>query len=321
MFQRFTKVFIAIILVLSFSMLDSASAATNPKLVASKPLHQNEQVPINSELSFEFNDDIVRYHKEKIKFYKKGVNNKYYEEPLKDVQLSGKTVKLIPENKLVFNKEYKIEVGGYAFELKNGYYPSSIYRTFKTNYMSFYELMVVDTAKLAELLRTYSNRQVIVSAPERYINEIKVDHKKQGKVENDPSQSVTDSLTNIDILLKNDNLYKIKVQIVSNGKVLRTDYAKKYTESGKTIFSVSYGNLPVGFDVKITVLDNNLYIMDEIFMKVVSGDKLFTQMNEKYSYKTAGNSYSLFDLVTNEALFNSLLLENNINKIMVQVNR
>ncbi|MDF0726037.1 Ig-like domain-containing protein [Cytobacillus sp. S13-E01] len=323
MLRFLLNISLIIAITLSFTLLDpvTASTATQKILVSEKPKSGDEHVPLNTEITFKFNEDIKNFHRDKIKLYVRDIYSSFVEVAIKEINVDGKTVTIIPKDQLIFNRQYKIEVDSYTFELTNGYYPSRISNTFKTSYMSFYDLMVVEKAKLATLLNTYSNRQLIVSAPEKYIEELKINHKKQGKIEDDPTQSITESLTNIDIFLKDTDISRIKVDILNNNKVIQSRNAKKYTEKNQTFYTLSFGGLPSNFDVKISVIGSDYYTKDELIAKVASGDKLFTEVKEKYTYITAGKSFTLYELLTDDKKFNALLQENNLRKIMVQVAR
>lgn len=325
MTRKIFHVVISVFIFISIFSIDSVFAVTTPSLVDSKPDNWQENVPTNTDITFTFNDEIINVHEENITFYERHTNNNFYEQEIKEIKLSGKSVTIVPKEALHFNKEYKIEIKGYTVELKNGYYIPKISNTFKTNYMSFYDLMVVDNAKLASLLTSYTPRQLIVSAPERYIEKITINHKKKGKTEEDPNQKVTEALTNVDILVEKTGVSKVKVDILSDNKVISSRYAKKVDDSngqansGQDIYTLGFGGLPVNFDVKITVFDTSLYIMDQLTVKVASSDKLFTEVAETYNYQTTGKSFTLYELVADEKLFNALLTENDMKKLMVQV--
>jgi hypothetical protein len=321
MYKKFTHLSLAILLFLSFVLIDSVKASTAPGLIDRKPGHGDQHVPLTTDLSFQFNQNVVSIDRTKVKFYRKDTNNRYYEEQIKEVKISNDKVTIIPFYQLTFNQEYKIEIEGYSIQLTNGYYSSKLTTNFKTNYMNFHELMAVGNTKLESLLNTYTARKLIVSAPKRYVDEVQIHHKTQGKTKEDPKQTVTESLTNIDILVNDTNISKVNVKILNNknGKIINNRDAKKMTEGNKTFFTLSHGKLPSNFDVKITVVDRYNETMDELILKVVSEDNLFTEVSEKYKYETAGKSFTLYELVSDENLFNKLLAESNIKKIMVQV--
>ncbi|MFD1736953.1 Ig-like domain-containing protein [Bacillus salitolerans] len=327
MFKRGLHIALSITLlfVSLFSLMSTNEviAATNPKLEELNPARNAKHVPVVTDITFRFNEKVKRQpHAEKFKFYKKHTNGAYYSEPIKEIKFSEDVVTVIPENRLEFNREYKIEVGTYAIELENGYYPSAITNIFETNFMEFYELMVLDEAKLQGLLQDYTPREIVISAPKRYIENVEVVHKNKGKVANDASQAVTESLTNIDVkIFENEKVSQVKVEIIQNGKVIRSTVAEKASKASdkQEIYTKGFGNLPVNFDVRITVYDSTFRSIDQKVAKLISADAMFSNVNEKYQYKTANKSFTLYDLLKKPEDFNTLLLENDMKKLMVQV--
>ncbi|MFS1517090.1 Ig-like domain-containing protein [Bacillus sp. SCS-151] len=321
MFKKYMIFIISILLVLPF-ITNSASAVTYPNLVESKPEDNDQHVPLGTDIYFEFNEDILEYDINKIKLLRKLSNNNYKEEKIKQVKVSDEVLTVIPENKLLFNKDYKLEIESYSIELSNGLYSRKITHDFKTNYMTFYEVMAVESGEISKLFANYSPRQLIVTAPERYVDKIAVNHKKQGAFKDQVTTDVTDTLTSIDIFVNSKDVEKVKVEIYEENTRIATKYAKRYEySSNRQEYNIGFGNLPVNFDVKVTVLDKNLEIKDKKFVKVVSEDQLITNVIEDYKYKTAGESNSLAELMADPKLFNTYLNEHNMNDIRVQVDK
>ncbi|OEH92165.1 Ig-like domain-containing protein [Bacillus solimangrovi] len=310
----------------SFSQSTKVIAANNARIKDSSPRDGSKQVPVDIEPTITFNDKVLNVHENRIELKLKKSNNKYEEIELKEIRKSGEKLIIVPEDKLEFNKKYVLEIDNNAVELKNGYYRNSRNIDFETNYIDFYDLMVVNDAKLSSILETYTPRELRVIAPDRYIEEISVLHKKRGKVEDDTLQQITDSLTNIDIVT--EDTYKVKrvyVKIKYQGHTMHSGNAIKVTDNddkrkkGKDLYTLGFGNLPPAYDVIVISYNSKNEEVDKQTIKVAANDKLFQEIKETYKYKTAGESFTLYELLDDDKKFNDLLTENDMKKLKVQV--
>ncbi|WLR50640.1 Ig-like domain-containing protein [Bacillus tianshenii] len=332
-FSRATSLFLSVLLLLSvffaFSQSNQANAASYATIKDTNVDNGDKQVPIDIQPTITFNGTIKNFHKEKISLGLKQTGDKYKEIAIKEIRKSADKLIIIPEKYLEFNETYKLELEDNAVEIEGkNYYKNKKTIRFETNYIDFYDLMVVNDAKLANILNTYTPRELKVFAPERYIEEITVLHKKRGKVEEDARQQVTDSLTNIDVVIKEDtkiNRVFIKIKYdghtmhSANGKLLEEDTGNNNNKQQTETYTIGFGNLPLAYDLVVTAYNVKNEKLDEQTIKIAADDNLFSEVSEKYDYKTAGLGYTLYDLLANDTDFNDLLTENDMQKLKVQV--
>lgn len=298
------------------------SAVTYPQIESTSPSASDQNVPVDTDIRITFNERINSVSSGNISVMK--VDNGYYiPVSIKEYRKNGKELMIIPNQPLEFNKVYRVELSGNSVTLQNGVYNQNLVYTFKTNYIEFYELMVVNERRLSNLLASYSPRQIKAFAPKRYIEEVSVIHKKQGAL--DDGQASTEGLTNIDIKTKNEDVKHVHIDIMKNGKILKKGFANKIVSTGagaqKSLqFDLGFSNIPDYYDVRVTAVDGNQNTLDQQIIKFAAEDnKVISKLKETYKYKTAGNGYSFFELLDNESLFTSFLSESPIQSLKVQV--
>ncbi len=315
---------VSILLLISFTLLfiKDVQAISYPAIVSSTPSPNNLHTPIDSVITVTYNDKVKNVYSSLVKLYEK-TNLGYTKEVfLQDVKKDNNSIKLITLNELKLNKEYKVVVPAYVVELNNGYYPHEYTFTFSTNYMEFYELMVLNEAKLTQVLSIYSPRQLKVFAPKRHIEEVHILHKNKGKFED--NQIATDGVTNIDIKTTGTEVKNVHVDIKKDGRLVNKGFAREFNYDPKTeslSFDIGFSKMPGYYDVIVRVFDSNNLEIDSKTIKFGATDgKLITDIKETYKYETAGKSFTLQQLLSDEKLFNTLMKENAIRKLKVQVN-
>ncbi|MGN7399397.1 Ig-like domain-containing protein [Cytobacillus praedii] len=313
--------FILLLSILMPALNQSVSAAAAPRIDHTSPAANEQNVPIDTDIRIYFNSDIRGISSQYIKLFEKS-NGTYYDFPIKTVKKDGEALHILPEKSLGFNKEYMVQFNGPAVDLQNGSYNQHLSYTFQTNYIDFYELMVVNEGRLMNMLDTYAPRQIKAFAPKRYINEISVIHKKTGSLKGD--QASFNGITNIDINTKSEDVASVHVDIMKNDNILQKGYASKVTgtkaSKNQFTFDIGFSNIPDFYDVRVTVLNNAQQTIDSKIIKFAAEDgKAITSFKESYKYKTAGNGYTFHELLSKESLFADLLSESLMQDIKVQV--
>ncbi|MBY0122296.1 Ig-like domain-containing protein [Bacillus sp. S/N-304-OC-R1] len=315
--------FILLLSIFGPAFHNSAGATTYPQIDKTIPAAGDQNVPIDSDIKIQFNSPIVSISAQYIKLYEK-TNGIYYDFPIKTVRKDNQTLLIIPDGTLQFNKEYLVQINGPSIGLQNGTYSQSLSYSFQTNYIDFYELMVINERRLTNLLDNYAPRQIKAFAPDRYINEINIIHKKPGAMKDD--QTSFSGITNIDITTKSNGVDTVHVDIMKNGKVLQKGYADPVPAKSKgagqksLMFDIGFSKVPDFYDVRVTALDSDQKILDSKILKFATENgKMINSYKEAYKYQTAGKSYTLYELLSNDKLFTTLLAESKMQDIKVQV--
>ncbi|MEH7344998.1 Ig-like domain-containing protein [Bacillus sp. JJ1532] len=317
---------VMIILLLSIigpAFHNHARATTYPQIEKTIPAAGDQNVPIDTDIKIEFNSNIVNVSSQYIRLYER-TNSTYYDFPIKNVRKDGQTLIIVPENMMDFNKEYLVQMNAPAVELQNGTYYQSLSYSFHTNFIDFYELMVVNERRLTNLLDDYAPRQIKAFAPERYINEINIMHKKPGAMKDD--QTSFSGITNIDITTKSDDVDTVHVDIMKNGKVLQKGFADPVPPKTKgaaqrtLVFDIGFSKVPDFFDVRVTVQNKDQKTIDSKIIKFATEEgKIINSYKESFKYQTAGKGYTFYELLSNDKLFTTLLSESLMQDIKVQV--
>lgn len=300
----------------------NGKASAYPQIVSTSPSAADANVPVDTDIRIAFNEKILSVNSSNITV---SVRQNGYWNPLsiKEYRKNDKELILILQEALEFNKDYRVELFGASVNLQNGVYNQNLAYTFQTNYMPFYELMVLNEKRLSNLLNTYSPRQIKAFAPERYIEDVNIFHKKQGALQE--GQASTEGLTNIDIRTKSEKVKYVHVDIMRNGKVIKKGYANKATITGSNtqnslLFDIGFTGIPDFYDVRITAMDSSQNKIDQQIIKFATEDeKVITQLKQPYKFETAGNGYSFYDLLEDEKLFSTFLAESPISDLKVQV--
>ncbi|MBP2242377.1 hypothetical protein J2Z40_002951 [Cytobacillus eiseniae] len=324
MMNKLKGIGVALILLLSLlipALDQTVSAASDPSIDQLNPAAYDQNVPIDTDIRIYFNSEVRSISPQYIQLFVK-TNGTYYDFPIKTIKKDGKAIHILPERSMEFNKEYMVRVNGPAVELHNGTYNQHLSYTFQTNYIDFYELMVVNEGRLVNMLTQYAPRQIKAFAPKRYINDISVIHKKTGALTGE--QTSFNGFTNIDINTKSEDVANVHVDIMKNDKVLQKGYASKVTgakaSKNQFTFDIGFSKIPDFYDVKVTVLNSAQQTIDSKIIKFAAEEgKAISSFKESYKYKTAGNGYTFHELLSKESLFASLLSESLMQDIKVQV--
>ncbi|WP_163099416.1 Ig-like domain-containing protein [Peribacillus alkalitolerans] len=316
-------VFIFLLALLVPNVVD-VKGSVRYELISSYPLDGAKYVPNGTELSLVFGAKVTKVNPDLVKVYYK--RSTYDVKTKIRTVIDNNTVKITPEESLLGDRTYYVELAPYAITFDNGLiYPTSKkIRSFSTDYYSFKELFVDSESKLTSLLVSYLPREITVSAPKRYIENVSILHKKKGTVGKSSSQA--GSVTNFDIKTKQDEVSRVRIDIVQNGSIKQSKHLKVANavvpnlEQGKFLFSLGLNKLPDSFDVNVYVYDIDNQVIDNKILKVVSQDGVLS-IEETYQYQTAGKTYTLYDLLKNASTLNTLMEENEMKRVMVQVEK
>jgi len=317
---------IGVVIILLLSILvptvhQSAQASTYPQIEKTFPAAGDENVPIDTDIRIQFNSNIVSVSANYIKLFVKS-NGTYIDFPVKKVDKDRNVLNIIPEQSLEFNKDYLVQINGPAIGLMNGTYSQSLSYSFQTNYIDFYELMVINEGRLSNLLTKYTPREIKAFAPKKYINEVSILHKKPGSMKED--QSSISGITNIDIATKSEAVASVHVDIMRNDKVLQKGYASELNDAkgqkDTLKYDIGFSNMPDFFDVRVTALDSDQNVLDRKIIKFATEEgKIINSYKESFKYKTDGKGYTLHELLSKDSLFTDFLAESSMTDIKVQV--
>lgn len=174
----------------------------------------------------------------------------------------------------------------------------------------FKELLLNEGRAAENYLSFKTPREITVNAPKKFIEEIEIFHKKGN------SLAETDvSLTNIDITTIGEEVDHILVTINGDTRVINRPFL---TDGTRKKFEIGYAKLNDNFDIKIEVVTTNSeqkQPAEEMFFKVPEGSSNIFRVNQKFTYKTSGKKYTLYDLLAGKNLFTDLLVEHKIDDI------
>ncbi|RSK28686.1 hypothetical protein EJF36_18430 [Bacillus sp. HMF5848] len=320
---------IATIVSLLLLSIIPVTAATTPALDTKYPANSMDDVPVTSYFTFDFNDEVTNVDKTKI-LVKTVLGSTIIN--FQEVKLQGDKLIIITPT-LDFDKSYNVTIDAGAITLKNGTYNTPISTTFTTqDEMNFRNLMITDPSLLEDLLRNNkTTRDIYVVAPEAYLKEVNIVHKKKASVENVSNGELIEALTNIDIITKKKDVKTVNVTVKDKDDLIVEDNAilvsdTEDSDSDLNTYSIAFSQLPNNYDVIVELKDVNGVTIDEKIIKVVPDSALFSNIEEAYEYETrepgedgTGNEFSLYELITDEQLFNALLLESDLEKIQIEV--
>lgn len=250
---------------------------------------------------------------------------------------SGTMLKVIPATNLNRNTDYELRITDHVVEAQqsphvevlptnnNGNVNESF--NFSTESLSFKELMVGSNNKIKRLVDDYTLRQIYLKAPERYINQLDVIHKRREVVQG----QATESVTNIDISLKDHAIYntngdinRIEVIAKAGNTVLQKDELLNLnltSNSGAKLYDFSFTQLPDtrAFDIEILLYDDQDELLDSRLIKIPLDTNTITTVKQKDRFKLAGRTFTFYDLLAKPKDLQTLLEENRLNEIKVQV--
>lgn len=236
--------------------------------------------------------------------------------------------------KWVKNKDYRLEITdhivldntGANFLTFYGTSPSITYNI-STSFLTFYQLMS-GSREINQIIEDYTPRKIRVTAPDRYLEEISVIHKRQEIVQN----STIESVTNIDISFENktlDNSFgdvkRIEVTPKRNGVAIQStqtvDNFNITSNTGKKMLDFAYTRLPdtTSFDIEVVLYDSNDIILDKRIVKIPLESKNITTVKQKDRFRYAGRTFTLYDLLNRPSDLQGLLDENRMDEIKVRV--
>lgn len=246
------------------------------------------------------------------------------------LEIEGNRLNVIPDPALEENKDYRLEITndivtdlsrGYVFEDEEAL-SSDIEYEFSTYSLTFLELMQSD-GKITELIKefNFTPRQIMVTAPRRYIDEMEVMHRQKGIQE-----QVTESVTNIDIDIDDPDGKVARIVVKAGGQTVERKYLNASSNSGSQTYDFAFTGLPDEgtYDMTITVYNSvdkeeKENILDSRVIKVSLEDETTTTVKFKNSYKMAGKSFTLYDLLAKENNLQKMLNENPMEGLNVQV--
>lgn len=157
------------------------------------------------------------------------------------------------------------------------------------------------------ILNFKAPREITINAPKKVIEQIEVIHKKGNKL------AETDvPITNIDINTTGEEVSSIDVFINGTKRTIPDPFE---TDGVLKKFSIGYATLNDNFDVRIEVISNNNETLEILNFKVPEGSSDIFTISQTFKYKTAGNKYSLYDLLAGKNLFTDLLVEHRLEDI------
>lgn len=201
----------------------------------------------------------------------------------------------------------------------------------RTYFLTFEELMSGSNPEINRIIQDYTPRKINVTAPVRYVDELAIIHKRRAIVQN----NTTESVTNIDITVNDraiDNqkgdIKRIIVTPKMNGVPLQTakvkDNLNVVSNAGRKLYDFGFTQLPdtSAFDIEV-ILDDDDYDynkpLDVRIVKVPYETNNTTTIKKIDRYRFAGKTFTLFDLINRPRDLQSLLDENRMDEIKVQV--
>ncbi len=209
---------------------------------------------------------------------------------------------------------------------------------FGTYSLSFTELMFAEIeadhpdsddtkTKVEELIEDFSPRNIKVTAPLRYIKEVEVIHKVE-EVTDDTT--ISSSITNVDTIIdtkgiENGEIDRIVVNVFKPGETADDAATLIDTKSFETLsadnklYDVGFTKLPdhEKYDVEVILYGENDYELEKRVVQVpVNKDK---PVVNKKRFSSAGKSYSLYDLMEKPKNLQTLLEQNSMDELKVQV--
>ena len=182
--------------------------------------------------------------------------------------------------------------------------------------------------EINNLILDYTPRKINVTAPVRYVDELEIIHKRQALVQN----NTTESVTNIDITINdkaidnsNGDIKRITVTPKMNGVPLQRakeiDHLNAVSNAGKKLYDFGFTQLPdtSAFDIEVILYDDNDIPLDVRIVKVPYESNNTTTIKQRDRYRFAGRTFTLYQLLDKPRDLQTLLDENRMDEIKVQV--
>jgi hypothetical protein len=237
------------------------------------------------------------------------------------LQAVGNKLKVIPNSNLASNTEYRLEIKKDAVKDDSGdpvFDEAVLKRTFSTNSISFLELMM-GGGQITNLINDFTPRQMIVTAPIRYVDKMEIIHRQRGMNGTD-----TESVTNLNISLDDPTNKVVRIVVNANGQEKEINYLNINVPSDS--YDFAFAGLPdSGYDIKVDIYDSvdeeeDQNLLDSRVIKVTpSPNKATTTLKVADSFKMAGKSFTLMQLLQKDKDMQKLLDENSLEDLKVQV--
>ena len=261
------------------------------------------------------------------------------------LQTSGKKLIITPNTALKKKNDYKLEItdhivlklgsNGDSLNPDNLVLPSSVLATppltykISTKFLTFKELMSGSSPEINSIIQDYTPRKINVTAPERFVEELSIIHKRQALVQN----NTTESVTNVDISINNkiiDNANgDVKRIVVTpkingvpiSGQTKEIDNINAIPNSGRKLYDFGFTRLPdtSAFDIEVILYDDNDDPLDVRIVKVPYETNNTTTIKKRDRYRFAGRTFTLYDLLNRPGDLQTLLDENRMDEIKVRV--
>ncbi|MBB6445153.1 Ig-like domain-containing protein [Bacillus benzoevorans] len=243
------------------------------------------------------------------------------------LEAAGNKLKVIPDPSLLSpDTDYQLVIdkdivttgapGGFVFA--NAALIQTLTYEFSTGSLSFLELMR-GGGEINDLIEYFTPRQMIVTAPVRYFDKMEAIHRQRGM-----SGTDTESVTNLNISL--DDPYGKVVRIVVKVGVQEKEINYLHISGASPSYDFAFAGLPDrGYDIQVFAYnsvdeEDDEHLLDSRVIKVApTPNKATTTVKANDSYKMAGRSFTLYQLMQKEKDMQKLLTENSMKDIKVQV--
>lgn len=147
-------------------------------------------------------------------------------------------------------------------------------------------------------------REITIHAPKKVIEQVEVLHKK-----GDALGKEDVSITNVDIITT-EEVDTINITV----RGVQRPITNFESNGNKRMFSVGYAGLVPDFDIRIEAF-GSAESFEVMNFRVPEGSSDIFKISQKFSYKTAGKKYTLYDLLAGKNLFTDLLVEHRLEDI------
>ncbi|MFE8696437.1 hypothetical protein ACFYKT_08815 [Cytobacillus sp. FJAT-53684] len=230
------------------------------------------------------------------------------------------------------NKNYILEITNYIVTDTSGAQvlptlTTPLTYSIGTNFLTFERLMS-GAREINYIITDYTPRNILVKSPVRYIEQLNIIHKRQAIAQG----NTTESVTNIDLIINDKAIYNsngdiryIEVTPKRNGSALQQtkvlDYLNLTPNSGRRTYDFAFTRLPdtTAFDIEIVLYDEAGIAIDTQIVKVPYDSNSTSTIKQKTSYRFAGKTFTLYDLINKPNDLQTLLNENLMRELKVQV--
>lgn len=177
---------------------------------------------------------------------------------------------------------------------------------------SFKEFLNNTNSKAQLVLANHAPRDIIIPAPKKYIKSLEIIHSKKGSVS---SESV--SLTNIDVVTTGVDVQTVMVTINNHSSRAMERFEVNGDEKK---FHTGFAGLKDNFDLTFSVYSTRGVLIERKIFKVPAESEDIFTISQEFTYNTAGNEYSLYDLLSDENIFTDLLIEHRLEDLYYKLN-